>query len=71
MDTMDVLFWAGVIWGPSLVLMAYLMVPSRQSASRLENLHNDPSDEPEPSNRRDADRDQVVHLQPGFTPSSH
>jgi hypothetical protein len=30
MDTMDVLFWAGVIWGPSLLLMAYLMIPSRR-----------------------------------------
>lgn len=27
MDTMDVLFWAGVIWGPSLWLMAYLVIP--------------------------------------------
>jgi len=30
MDTMDVLFWVGVIWGPSLLLMAYLMIPSRR-----------------------------------------
>jgi hypothetical protein len=27
MDAMDALFWAGVVWGPSLVLMAFLLIP--------------------------------------------
>ena len=30
MDAMDVLFWVGVIWGPSLLLMVYLVIPSRR-----------------------------------------
>jgi hypothetical protein len=30
MDSMDVLFWVGVIWGPSLLLMVYLVIPSRR-----------------------------------------
>ena len=43
--------------------------PVATSASRLENFHNNPDKEPDPSNRREADRDQVVHFHPGFTPS--
>jgi len=31
MDTMDtVVFWMAAIWGPSLLLMAYLMIPWRR-----------------------------------------
>ena len=43
--------------------------PVAPSAIRLENLHNNKDKEPDPSNRREADRDQVVHFHPGFTPS--
>ena len=31
MDTIDtVMFWMAAIWGPSLLLMAYLMIPWRR-----------------------------------------
>jgi hypothetical protein len=45
--------------------------PVPTSAIRLENLHKNPDKKPEPSNRREANRDQVVHFHPGFTPSCH
>ena len=36
MDAIDLLFWATVIWTPSLVLMAYLMIPSQRRHNDLD-----------------------------------
>ena len=30
MDMMDVLFWAAVMWAPSLLLTAFLLIPRRR-----------------------------------------
>jgi hypothetical protein len=45
--------------------------PVATSASRLENLPNDPDKKPEPCNRRETDRDKVDHFRRVFTPSCH
>ena len=45
--------------------------PVATSASRLENFHNNPDKEPDPSNRREADRDKVDHFYQVFMPSCH
>jgi len=40
--------------------------PVATSASGLEKLHNNPANEAEPSKRREADCDQIVHFHPGL-----
>jgi hypothetical protein len=51
MDTMEtVIFWIAVIWGPSLLLMAYLLIPWRR-ASWLDHLSDDPANQAKPTDR--------------------